>query len=131
MRSLPCVMLLLGGFSVTAGGAAPFQTRDQNPLTLIYGLPVPTSADVETNGSFTVDWSTDISNTSIGEITGDELLIVDGETYQTAVTTAFGVGNGWELSARLPFIAYTPGSLDRPIESYHDLLGLPQGNRLE
>jgi hypothetical protein len=124
-------MLLLGGFSVTAGGAAPFQTRDQNPLTLIYGLPVPTSADVETNGSFTVDWSTDISNTSIGEITGDELLIVDGETYQTAVTTAFGVGNGWELSARLPFIAYTPGSLDRPIESYHDLLGLPQGNRLE
>lgn len=131
MRVLLCITLLLGGFPATGDTVVPFQTRDQNPLTLIYGLPAPTAADIAPPDSFALNWSANVSNTSIADRAGNEFLIVDGETYAADLTAAYGVSDNWELRIKFPFIAHSPGSLDRPIEKYHDWFGLPQGNRLE
>lgn len=129
---MPWITLLLSGFSVTAGAAVwPFQTHNQSPFSLIYGLPAPTAADIEAPGSVIVNWSVNISNVSIVQSAGNEFLIVDGETYQTDLTAVLGAAEGWALSVTLPFVAYSPGRLDGPIENYHDWFGLPQGNRLE
>lgn len=130
MRILFWTTLLLSSFPVTANQAVPFQTRDQSPLSLIYGLPAPTAADIATQASLATIWSANISNSLIVDRAGDEFLMIDGETYEADLTLAYGMGNHWALHIKLPFIAHSSGNLDRPIEKYHDWLGLSQGNRL-
>lgn len=131
MRVWLWIALLLSSLPGIAGQAVPFQTRDQNPLNLIYGLPTPTAANVTASGAFTLTWSVNISNTLVVDRAGDESLTIDGESHETELTAAYGIGDRWALQVKLPLIAYTPGMLDRPIEKYHDWLGLNQGDRLQ
>lgn len=131
MRVWLWITLLLCSLPAIGGQAVPFQTRDQNPFSLIYGLPTPIGANVTAPGDFALDWSINISNTLIVDRAGDEFLTIDGESYETELTAAYGIGDNWALHLKLPFIAYSPGMLDRPIEKYHDWLGLNQGNRLQ
>lgn len=131
MRVWLWITLLLSSLSGVAGQAVPFQTRDQSPFSLIYGLPTPTSANVTAPGAFALDWSVNISNTLVVDRAADEFLTIDGESYETELTAAYGIGDNWALHVKLPFITYTPGMLDRPIEKYHDWLGLSQGGRLQ
>lgn len=131
MRMLIWIILLLTSLSGVAAPAVPFQTRDQNPLSLIYGLPTPTAADIAVPGSFATIWSANVSNSIIIDRAGNEFLLVDGETYEADLTAAYGIGENWALHVKLPLIGYSPGNLDKPIEEYHDWFGLNQGNRLD
>lgn len=131
MRVLLWITLLLSSLPGLAGQAVPFQTRDQSPFSLIYGLPTPTAANITAPGAFALNLSVNISNTLVVDRAADEFLTIDGESYETELTAAYGIGDNWTLHVKLPFIAYTPGMLDRPIEKYHDWLGLNQGGRLQ
>ncbi len=126
------LIALLTAKTVTAGTTTtPLQTRDQNPLVLIHGLPSATAAELPAAGRIQTSISLNISNTLNIDVTENTLLLIDGETYQLNLTMDFGLTDGWAIRGSLPLIAYSGGFLDQPIEQYHDTFGFSQGDRLE
>ena len=61
--------------------------------------------------------------------TGDERLLVDGETYRQAIALRAGLGNGWEGILEVSAVSHTGGEFDGFIRDWHDFFGLPQGGR--
>ena len=119
-------LLLLYSANSQATTAAPFLTHDQNPLTLIYGLPLPTAARLSTHQQWQLTTSLNISNTINAEVNANELLLIDVETYQLNLLLDYGLSKNWMLRFHLPMLAHSSGFLDSWIDSYHDTLNLPQ-----
>jgi len=109
--------------------AEPLQTRNQNPLTLPYGLPMPLPARLPAAGSgrftFDVNWS----NSAVLESSDDYDFTLDAESLEARLRLEHAVGSKWAAMIELPWRYLGGGSLDGFIENWHDLFGLPQGPR--
>lgn len=102
-------------------------TRDQNPMLQAYYLP---GIDIQEDSGWHISHSLYITNTFQKEDTGNESLLIDVENYRYDFSLAYQNEN-WRIGATLPLISNTGGSLDSAIEKWHDIVGLPQGGRLE
>jgi hypothetical protein len=60
---------------------------------------------------------------------GRSAYMMDGETLRAALEIRVGLGGRLEASAELPILLHGAGFLDRPIDRYHEALGLPDGGR--
>ena len=129
MQIIRAVILFLIATPCFADPASPFVTRDQNPFSLIHGLPAPTPATLIAAGNLRSTWSLNITNTINIDVTDNEFLFLDGEIYQSDVILDYGLNDDWNLRIDIPFIAYSGGQLDKAIESYHELLGFRRGER--
>lgn len=109
--------------------AAPFLTRNQNPLVLIYGLPAPTAARPAPAGEWHTAGSFGAANMINVETSANEQLLIDGEIHRFDYFAEYGLNDDWTLRAQIPFLRHGGGTLDRPIERYHGALGLNQGFR--
>lgn len=69
------------------------------------------------------------SNAFMGGVSGDEQLLLDGETSELALSTRLAVSRCASASLRVPFIAHGSGSFDASIETWHDWFGLPNAGR--
>ena len=58
-----------------------------------------------------------------------ESLLLDGEIYRAAFKLRYGLSEQSDLSITLPFIAHSGGFADNAISGWHDIFGLPDGNR--
>jgi hypothetical protein len=109
--------------------AEPLLTRNQNPLTLPYGLPMPLPARLLSAGSgrFTLDvnWS----NSANLESSGDYDFTLDAESQEVRLRLEHAVGPQWAAMIEVPWRNLSGGSLDGFIDNWHDLFGLPQGPR--
>ncbi|HEY9051599.1 MAG TPA: DUF3187 family protein, partial [Gammaproteobacteria bacterium] len=121
--------LLFLSHKLYAVDVAPFSTRDQNPLVMIFGLPVATSAKIITSGESSFITSLNISNTINRQQTGNEFLFVDAESHQLNLMYERGLSDQWMLRVQLPLIGHSGGFLDASIDSYHQALGLPEDIR--
>lgn len=108
---------------------APLLTVDQNPLTAVYGLPLPQDARLPVPGSGTITASVNISNTLNIDASPDELLFMDGETHRVNLILDRGLSERWSLRLVLPWIEHGPGFMDRPIDRFHEIFGMPEGER--
>ncbi len=115
--------------SVPAANAEPFQTREQNPFTLVYGQPLPTPARIPTAGKLNYTASLDVANTVNIEVKGSESLYVDFESYQLSLGGVYSLNDKWALKLDVPFIYRGSGVFDHAIDEWHELLGLPEGDR--
>jgi len=106
--------------------SAPFLTRDQNPLVMIYGLPLPTAARIIQQDKIRFSTSLNISNTINAENNATESLFIDAETYQLNLLLEYGLNQNWMLRFQLPMIAHNSGFLDSWIDGYHNLFNLPE-----
>lgn len=113
------------------GQAAPFEIREQNPLTLIYGLPTTTSSRLPEPGERRFHGSLNVSNTLHLDSPGAEQLIIDAETWVLNITADMALGQDWAVGLHLPLISHQGGTLDGFIEDFHDVFGLSQGDRLQ
>ena len=112
--------------------AGLFQFRDQNPLVLAYGLPLPSSSERPADGQWQGLIAYGLSNTlNIEGESADapDYLLIDGETAVLDMQFLRGWGDKWALGIHLPFIQHRGGQLDGFIQNYHDELGLPDGSR--
>jgi hypothetical protein len=107
----------------------PFTVRNQNPFILVYGLPGATSTDLLPMDESSLQLRLDSSNHSKTSDTPREQIILDGETYRTAMIYRRGLGDGWQVTVELPVIAHRSGIMDNFIESWHDTFGLSNGDR--
>lgn len=107
----------------------PFYTFNQSPLVQIYGLPAAESAAVETPGSTFALVSFDIANNYARDGNDRESILLDGESDRLTLALRHGIAPRLEIGIDLPLVAYNGGVLDAFIEQWHEVFGLPQGNR--
>jgi len=109
--------------------ASEFQLREQNPLTLVFGLPLPGYARQPSESAWRTDVLLNVSNTTNVLNSARESLIIDGETTVLDVVFSRSINNKLSIGAHIPFISHSGGGLDSFIKGYHDLFGFPQGER--
>ena len=113
-----------------AAGAEPLFDPDSGPLTGLFGWP--TASDT---GGLAGDGRTlwrlhaTLASHSIVETTGDRSLVLDGETTRAWLEWRRGISGTLEIGVTVPWVWHQSGSLDSVISRWHDLFGLPHGNR--
>ena len=117
--------------SVTANAAdiEPFYSRNLNPFVRVFGIPPAEGGSLTDNGKIVFRWQTDIANSATAASDTDELLILDGESYSLNISMRYGLTKRIELGADVPVIVHENGTLDQIIDSWHKVLGLPNGDR--
>lgn len=121
-----CLLILNYTHSVYAN---PFLTTDQNPFSLINGLPLPVTAALPEKNSTTYDLALEITNTLNSESKALESIILDFESYQLKTRFTYGLSENWAVKAYLPLIYRGGGIFDNAIDNWHELFGLPRANR--
>lgn len=110
--------------------AAPFPTRDQNPLLagLAMGLPLPAEvAAADTTGiGLAFNWS----NTANSRQAGAEAILADLESRELRLTVERGLTDRWAMRVQLPYRHLDAGVLDSFIDTWHDTFGMPEGARV-
>jgi hypothetical protein len=107
----------------------PFAVRNQNPFVLAYGLPISSAPDRLAQDAYSLQLQLDITNNSKDARTSREQIVLDGETYSTALVYQRGLGDGWQFGVALPLIGHHSGFMDNFIEGWHDTFGLSNGDR--
>ena len=126
---LPAFLLVLAaGLLAHDSAAEPFVTRNQNPLVAPFGLPSPLPARLPAAGCGRVSLVSDWGNMAAIEGPEDN-LVVDAETAELRLTYERAIGRRFAARLSLPWRSTSGGSLDGVAESWHDLLGLPNGQR--
>lgn len=126
LRLLPFCFLLAAHGSL----ADALPEDDLVPLTGGFGLPgIRQGGGTAEAGHWEMDTSFLIASHAIIEESAGERLILDGETSRLSVTLSYGVTNRLELGIDLPWVSHESGNLDRVIDTWHDIFGLPDGAR--
>ncbi|MDH5471913.1 MAG: DUF3187 family protein [Gammaproteobacteria bacterium] len=107
----------------------PFSTIDQNPLVTIYGLPTPVAATLLNSHQTAFYISANFSNTINEEQAANEILFIDIETHRLNLILDHALQQNWMLRLQIPFIKHYGGFMDKWIDNYHHLIGLPEGVR--
>jgi hypothetical protein len=124
--------LLPTGAGLAADATAPFATANRSPLLLPVGLPDARSASLLPNGATRLRSTVEVANTSLYEPSLCDQgcsLALDGETTRLAIAVERGFGDHWEASLTVPSLRHGGGFLDEAIEGWHDVFGLPNGDR--
>lgn len=112
-----------------AAVAEPLAARNLAPVSGLVGFPAMRDAHVLDRGRLRVELHGSLAS-SYGEHTEHgEAIILDGETTGLTARWAYGLGDGWEVEAEASWRRHSEGFLDRWIEDWHDLWGLPDGGR--
>jgi hypothetical protein len=107
----------------------PFRTVNQRPLAQIFGLPVETSATVTPAGRVDVSLSQDIASEFIVNVTNNEQIVLDGESYRWTLSARYGFGELFDAGVDIPYILYSGGFFDGLIAGWHTTFSMPQGGR--
>ena len=107
----------------------PFDTRDQNLFNLIHGQALPTNARL--NDSSQAWWSSSlvITNTINVQSFNDENIVLDYEAYRFNFSYQYGLTDNWNLKLDVPLIHQSGGTFDSAIDQWHNIFGLPNGQR--
>lgn len=109
----------------------PVYSFNQSPLIQIYGLPALGESRVLPLDESTLSVHLQIANHFTGSSHGSEVLSLDGETRRWTLAWRQGLGGGKEWGLELPYLSHGGGFLDRSIEEFHDLFGMPQYGRTD
>lgn len=123
-------ILLISSINLSfAAHPEPFLTRNESPFSLIYGLPLGSSAKLLTLDKSRWTSSLNISNTINGQSNNQESLFIDVETWHLNFLYDYSFKENWMFRLQLPYIIHSGGILDSLIDSYHGALGLPEDIR--
>ena len=134
MRATPSIPVALVLLALAAGrGSAaagePFLTRNQSPVSRLYGVPGGGAAGPAGATGWAVRVVFEIANLSFQEVRDMQELVLDGETWSTRLVLGRSWANGWRAGVQLPVSGHGGGALDGFIGDYHRAAGLPYGNR--
>lgn len=128
--------LLLAGSMLTpmvfANDVTPLALSNQAPLVRLYGVPAAQPARLLAPDASQWLLTSTLANTFSKDATDREAIFMDGESEEVKLQWRYGLeldGKSLELFAALPWVHHGGGFLDHSIVEFHDLLGLPQGNR--
>ena len=111
-------------------GAEPLYDQDNGPLSGIYNFVDSTEgANLLPQGHIAWSLSSITSSHAVSDRSGDELLVLDGETTRVEFQLRYAPTDKLEIGFELPYIRHSEGSLDSLIDTWHDVFDLPGGNR--
>jgi hypothetical protein len=128
-RLAPVAVAVLSSLWACGSGAAPLLTRNQNPLVLPYGLPLPLPARLPAAGEGRASLDVNWSNAANLETSGEREFTLDAETVDVRLRLEHAFGERWGALVELPWRSISGGTLDGFIENWHDFFGLPEGPR--
>jgi len=127
------ILLLIVNSNCYASHPSPFLTRNESPFSIIFGLPLASSAQLLDKNQSRWISSFNISNTLNAQAknTGNnnESLLIDIETWHINFLYDYNFKENWMLRLQLPYIVHSGGFLDSTIDTYHQTLGLPENIR--
>jgi hypothetical protein len=106
----------------------PLRVRNLSPAMQIYGIPRAVGAEV-VQGYTESTYSLEISNNFQSEYREGTFAFFDGETYINSYRVRGGLRPGWDWGFEIPYVAHTNGNLDAIVDEFHELFGLPDGQR--
>jgi Protein of unknown function (DUF3187) len=109
--------------------AAPFSTRDQNPLLAGYGIPSPLHARIAPAEHWQIATDFNWGSTAVVQRAATERLTLDAETRELRLLLERGFNETFAVQLQLPYRYTGAGSLDPFIGSWHDFFDLPDGAR--
>lgn len=124
----PALLLTLQ-FTGAAALAEAFPTRDQNPLLAGFGIPAPLPARVPESGEWQLATRLNWGSTALMQAEGGEAILVDAETRELGMTIGRPLAPRLVLQLDVPYRYTGAGTLDRFIDDWHDVFGLPEGAR--
>ncbi len=129
-NGVSALMALIACPALHPAGATQLDVRHGGPLIGLFGLPSPgESAALTAEETWRLDWLVQGSSHAIGETNGPEELLLDGETWRTALRLRTRFRERWEFGVEVPWLRHSGGSLDGLIDEWHALFGLPDGIR--
>ena len=133
LRILTCLLLFTAGSIGPAWGVelTPFAVRNILPPSLVHGLATAEPARLNDPGRLSARLGFDLANNSIDSRSGDETILLDGETSVTTLGLRYGIADHFQLGFDLPWVRHSGGFLDNFISNFHDFFGLPNGDRDE
>ena len=124
----PRTALILAAGLAPCAGAEPLRVTNASPFIQIAAPPVAEPSRLLPAGrsewSLTTDW---VSNATVS-VNGREEVAIDGETV--ALTARWRRGSGrWQWGVEVGYLFQGGGVLDDWIDDFHELFGLPEGDR--
>ena len=113
----------------SGAGADPLYTGNHAPFAGLLGFPTLRDAAVLPRGAFRAELHSSLANNHSTSARAGEAVNLDGETLSLVARTAYGLGAGWDVEAEVSWTRHSPGVLDRWIDDWHDVWGLPEGDR--
>ncbi|MEE4361171.1 MAG: DUF3187 family protein [Pseudomonadales bacterium] len=108
---------------------APFLWRNAAPTAAVLGLPRPRAASLPEAGETALDLLVEVASHFTSDTRGSEFAYLDAETLTTSLLLERGFGDGWAVALEIPVLRHSTGFLDAPINSWHDVFGLPDAGR--
>ena len=108
--------------------AGPLRVRNVSPVVQLYGMPRMVGARV-IDGYTESTLNFEAANNFQSDNRLGTFVFLDGETYITSYRMRGGWGNGLEWGVEVPYVAHTGGGLDGVVDEFHEVFGLPDGER--
>ena len=128
-RGLRGAVLALPMLLGAGAGGDPLYSGNHAPPGGLLGFPAMRDATVLARGAFRAEFHAALANQHSRSSHGGEAIRLDGETLSWSGRAAYGLGGGWDVEVGAAWVRHSGGVLDRWIEGWHDLWGLPDGDR--
>ncbi len=106
----------------------PLRVRNVSPVVQLYGIPRVVGART-LRDTLEMTLTIEAANNFQSDRRADTFVFFDGESVLSSLRIRGGIGERWEWGAELPYIAHTGGALDGVVDEFHELFGLPDGER--
>jgi Protein of unknown function (DUF3187) len=120
---LPCISVCW----CACAFADPVAIRNLNPLLSGYEVPPALPGAPPDNIALTAEFA--IGNITLDKHNAYESVQLDGELQRWQMSFSKPISDTLNMRLELPFIRISGGHLDNFIESFHDIFGMPNGNR--
>lgn len=106
----------------------PLAVRNLSPVVQLYGMPRMSGSRV-LNDQTQFSINIEAANNFQSENRLGTFVFFDGETLVTSARVRSSLGRGFEWGFEIPYVAHTGGALDGVVDEFHEVFGLPDGER--
>lgn len=126
LAGLTCLVSAATAAAEPTDDSALFQVRSEHAYSAVFGVPAVAARPVQSP-----EWQISLthSNLYMGGTSGEEQLLLDGETTQLTLRHRRRLSPCWQGELVLPFIQHSNGVFDRAIDNWHQYFGLPDAQR--
>jgi len=108
----------------------PFQTRNLNPFTRVFSWPSGMQSRIEIPGNFQLGMRYEVGNSCSWDTSNvSEQIYLDGESSWLTMHLEYRPTDRYSFGIEVPYVSHSRGYLDKFVDLWHHLTGLPQGRR--
>lgn len=111
-----------------------FHARSYNAFTQVFGRPEFFAGSMRAAGASEARVTLNLVSyseieTAQGLGPGPDGIELDGETYHALLSFEHNFTRRWEVGVKVPYLHHSGGFMDSTVDEFHDLFGLPEGDR--